>query len=525
MSPVAAPSTLGETLAERLARKAAEAKAREEYAKGDPMATNPDAPPEGPALAAVSGQASPGNRGLADLGRQSTGTGSFRSGYAMGSNGDSTPEVLATPEVIAEQQKQDAAKAAMVPGDANAGTAPASPLYVQAPPKPAPVDVEDNLAQQQAAAAELNKTGGNRLANGVSLGSKLHPITMEQAAAGQRAGRTYTMNRPEGASPEDDVVPPTSASLSQQIRDRQRNSPIEAQLNPVATMGQPAPATDPTQGGTMPEKPLTAYEQAKAQQKPLGVKGGIALAMSIAADAFAGMAGRQGGYTAAMLGQRRQDLADATNRIQGEIDRLQAEQDKAYNKKRQEQLDKLHEAEVNAQIENNKLQRAQQYEKWQQDYKLATDEHERKVLKDKMDGMAKQSQAELRKATIEKLQRDGRVLAPGETYSVWDPVSQSRVVIDRNDQQVVTTTQNNETQSAIGPDGKPVSVNKSSTNTVVKGTQSGPATNGASAPALSEGDKARGVQLKALWNGGEGKDLHEWSLNDLRILRAMGEIK
>ena len=270
----------------------------------------------------------------------------------------------------------------------------------------------------------------------------------------------------------------------------------------------------------MPEGPMSAYDQAKARQRPLGVKGGIALAMSIAADAFAGMAGRQGGYTAAMLGQRRQDLADATNRIQGEIDRLQAEQDETYNKKRQEQLDRLHEAEVNAQIENNKLQRAQQYEKWQNDYKLATDEHERKVLKDKIDGMAKQSQADLRKATIEKLQRDGRVLAPGETYSVWDPVSQSRVVIDRNDQQVVTTTDN--TKSMVGADGR--TYTQTDTTVQRRGT-SGPAPNGASGPALTEGDRARGVQLKALWNGGKGKDLNEWSLDDLRILRAMGEIK
>lgn len=439
MSPVAAPSTLGETLAERLARKAAEAKAREEYAKGDPMATNPDAPPEGPALAATSGSASPGNRDVAGI-ASSRGIPSV----AMGSgDGIVAPDVAGLSDAIAKAGTPAQPAAAPLPA-----SVPEAPLPVVNPPAPAPVDFED----RQAAAAELGRTGGNRLAEGVTLGSKLNPITMEQAAAGQKAGMTYTMNRPEGASPEDDVVPPTSGSLSQQIRDRQRNTPIDPQLNPVATMGLPATATDPTQGGTMPEKPMSAYDQAKAQQKPLGVKGGIALAMSIAADAFAGMAGRQGGYTAAMLGQRRQDLADATNRIQGEIDRLQAEQDKAYNKKRQEQLDRLHEAEVNAQIENNKLQRAQQYEKWQNDYKLATDEHERKVLKDKMDGMAKQSQAELRKATIEKLQRDGRVLAPGETYSVWDPVSQSRVVIDRNDQQVVTTTDN--TKSMVGADGK-----------------------------------------------------------------------
>lgn len=458
MSPVAAPSTLGETLAERLARKAAEAKAREEYAKGDPMATNPDAPPEGPALAATSGSASPGNRDVAGI-ASSRGIPSV----AMGSgDGIVAPDVAGLSDAIAKLGK------------------PVSPMEEAVGRQPAPTAPSATATAPAAVAAPVNDLGSLKpivgkgiVAPAPTVDQNITPALSEARARAQAGG----MDRPGGISDFLRGAATGAKDAEGKSKGYDPNTPVVPQytndtLSPVegdgslreyrkaGLAGIQAPTPEETaanvaaagQTGAEAQKPMSAYDQAKAQQKPLGVKGGIALAMSIAADAFAGMAGRQGGYTAAMLGQRRQDLADATNRIQGEIDRLQAEQDKAYNKKRQEQLDRLHEAEVNAQIENNKLQRAQQYEKWQNDYKLATDEHERKVLKDKMDGMAKQSQAELRKATIEKLQRDGRVLAPGETYSVWDPVSQSRVVIDRNDQQVVTTTDN--TKSMVGADGK-----------------------------------------------------------------------
>lgn len=284
---------------------------------------------------------------------------------------------------------------------------------------------------------------------------------------------------------------------------------------------------DAARGG--PAKQLTPEEEAKANQKPLGKKGAIAAALNIAADAFAGMAGQKGGYTAAQFDKRRVELKDAAETIRKERARLEGEQEKAYNRKRQEQLDILKEKEVNAQIEDNRLRLGQNYEIAKARLEQAKTEGERKAAKDEVDRLVKESQIRFKEATIEKLKKNGTVIQPGGQYAERDPISGQMVVVLANELQTVTTTDQSNTKTFTDPaTGKTYTQKDDTTTTTRKGTApAGAAPNGASGPTLTEGDKARGAQLKSLFlmpDGTKNPNFRPASRDDVRILHAMGLI-
>ena len=294
MSPVVAPSTLGETFAERLARLAAEKKAREDYAKGDPMATNPDAPPEGPALASGSAGIT-SSRGIPSV--------------AMGSgDGIAAPDVAGLSDAIAK-----------------AGT-PAQPAAAPAPP---PVQAPTAAPSTEA-----------------RLSGMLPPPRASAQEQRVMAANAATQGR-QG---------PITAQNTPLVQPRASTSPMG--LSILAGLSTPAkdPGAAPMPAGpvtNMTEE--TARQQALRERGPRSKWSKVGDALLLAGDVISGhpaAGGRTNNFRQSKL-DREASLDRDTNRIQGERDRLQAQLDKEIADKRAAESFELDKKKIEADIKND----------------------------------------------------------------------------------------------------------------------------------------------------------------------------
>lgn len=469
-SPVLTAGMGQESLADRLARLAAEARDRADYAKGDPMATNPDAPQEGPALSAYPAVLQRGGRnstgGLAEAvaPRQSTGNGSFR-----GITSGMAPEV---PEI--QQLEQDitgAARAAAegtVPGQQGPATTPEAPM----PP-----------AQ---AGYALIQGKGNELADGVSIGRKLNASMQEAAASNGVQG--YEVQRPAGADPANDLVkPPSNLAVSPPA------NPMELAKLSQGLRPEQAQAAQPPMSTPPPQRPLNAREQAEVEVGPRTKMNKLGIALSAAAETLGGLAGgMNSGATARAMGARGAKIAARTKEIQAEMDRLQADLDKEQARARLDKQDARADKVAEANIKNETMQA---------ETGRMNAETARVNATNNADDKRRDDEFRAKKLADKNTEKKLRALPPGGILYEYDPTTGRSVAIAQNHNEVVTSTDTSNTQTFTDPaTGRTYTKRDDTTTTQRKGTApAGAAPKGASAGVTDSDRQSMGtIQSKIM---------------------------